>query len=253
VSSSTDSTYDFAAPVVPADRLQFASTAWIRRMSWGALAAALAVPAHIVGAFVMARLDAPLGGSVVHALSAGLTVAGVWLMTAADGPGRQKHLLLALGARWLALAACVMWIGAVVAAWREGVMVWLVVPALVCMGGEAIALGLYACRLAGRIPHEGLANQFRYFALFLPVFLGFLVICQFYGIKPEDGYFFIVFPLLGALVGLMAWVAATWIRLFWELRQTMEAAEDVVQKRLQAVEAAARAAAKAARPRGGAG
>ena len=116
-------------------------------------------------------------------------------------------------------------------------------PALAAMAGEAVALGLFASRLAQRIPHDGLTNQFRNFALFLPFLFGFLMLGAFYDLAQYTGIFFCSLPLIGALAGLLLWVSATLLRLFLELRHAATAADIIVRKHFQAAEAAARAAA----------
>ena len=225
-----------------ADLLQFSDSQWIRRMSWGALAVALAVPAHGVGAWLAVQHDL-IRGSALHVLGAALSLAGVWQITSPESARPQKHALLALAIRALALAATVIWIGATVVASRQRAILWLTVPALVAMAGEVVALGLFAGRLAERIPHEGLTNQFRNFALLLPFFFAFLVVGAFYNLSELAHVFFCALPLIGALAGLLLWVIATLLRFFLELRQAAEAADAIVRKHFQAAEAAARAAA----------
>ena len=225
-----------------ADLLQFSDSAWIRRVSWGVLAVALAVPAHGGGAWLGFQHDL-IRGSALQVLGAGLTLAGVWQITSREIARPQKHALLALAARWLALAAAVLWIGATVVASRQGAIRWLAVPALAAMAGEAVALGLFASRLAERIPHDGLTNQLRNFALLLPLFFGFLVLAQFYDLTELARIFFCALPLIGALAGLLLWVLATLLRFFLELRQAAVAADAIVRKHFQAAETAARAAA----------
>jgi hypothetical protein len=225
-----------------ADLLQFSDSQWIRRMSWGALAVALAVPAHGAGAWLAVQHDL-IRSAALHVLGAALTLAGVWQITSPENARPPKHALLALAARALALAATVLWIGATVVASRQGAILWLVVPALAAMAGESIALGLFASRLAERIPHQGLTNQFWNFALILPFFFGFLVSGAFFGLTEYARVFFCALPLIGALAGLLLWVLATLLRFFLELRQAAEAADVIVRKHFQAAEAAARAAA----------
>ncbi len=232
-----------------ADRLQFCDSNWIRQASWGALAVALAVPAHIGGTYLAALAGDPVRGSALHVIGAALTLAGIWMITAPEDTRPQRRALLALFARGLAIAATVMWLGATVVASRQGAVLWLMVPALAAMAGEAVAFGLFASGLAARVPHEGLTNQFRNFALLLPGFFGFLSFCLFHDVMAYYQIFFCSFPLLGALAGLLLWVGATLVRFFLELRHAARAADAVVRKHFQAAEAAVRAAAaKAARP-----
>jgi hypothetical protein len=208
---------------------------------------AVAVAVHIGGAYLLVLVHDAIRGSAVQAFGAALTLAGVWMITAPEDARPQKRAMLALLARWMAIASTVMWVGATVVASRQGQLAWLMVPALVAMAGEAGAFGLFASALAGRVPHEGLANQFRNFALLLPGFFAFLIFCVFNDLTPYYQIFFCSFPLIGALAGLMLWVAATQLRFFLELRHAANAADAVALKHFQAAEAAARtAAAKAA-------
>jgi hypothetical protein len=227
-----------------ADRLQNSGSRWIRKASWGALAIGISILPHIFGAWQVAVQRQERSGAALHVVGAALTLAGIWILTLPEDPRRPRASPLAVAARWCALASVILWGGAMITAFQHGNERWLIAPALLAMAGEAVAYGLFAAGIALRIPHEGLANQLRNFALLLPPFFGFMLFCVFNDLAVYMQIFFCSFPLLGGIAGLMLWIAATQVRLFLELRHTARAADALAQRHFQAAEAAARAAAK---------
>ena len=196
------------------------------------------MPLHVLAAYIMARLG--LGGLFVgaafHAVGAGLTAAGVWMLTTPEV--HQPHRWLALAARGFSVASALLWVLATVTAWHAGILPWIIAPALACMAAIALTLGLYAGKLAARMPGDELVFQFRHFVTLLPLFFAFLIFCQFHDLKFFfDHYFFFAFPLVGALLGIAVWTAVTLVRFSLALRGTLVA--DLAPWQLEAAAGAA--------------
>jgi hypothetical protein len=173
----------------------------------------------------------PSLGVTLHLLAAALTFLGIWILTLSPEPSPPQRPFSAAAARWLSLSAIILWIGATVAAAKNPAAdVWLMLPALILMTAESAALGLFASSLASRIPHDGLTNQLRNFAFFLPPFFAVIIIGLFFNLADYYAIFFCSLPLIGALLGLMAWATLTLLRLFLELRHVATAAEAISQK-----------------------
>jgi hypothetical protein len=220
---STDSINAFASPAAPQSPapvglLQFSSIPRLRRLALGALGVGVAVLGHLAAALVAGYFHAWHLATAIHAAAAVLVLVGIGLLTTLDSPQRPAPVFLALATRGFALAAAVMWIATASLTHAAHHLLWLTVPALIAMAGTGVALGLLAGRLAGRIPHDGLARQFRNFPLLLPPCFALVIFFQFVDPTPYYLYFFGALPLLGALIGMTLWVAATLLRLAWELR-----------------------------------
>lgn len=217
-----------------ADLLQFSYPGRIRRLSWGALALALAVPAHVGGVLVTHVAKEPVPGAGLQALGAILTLGGIWILTTREEGMPQRRAALGVMARVLAVAvAGLLAVATYLISRNSGATTYAIVPAISGMAAEAVAFGLFASSLAARIPHDGLINQLRNFALLLPPFLAAVLVSLFVDLSPYYAAFFCTFPLIGGMLGLMAWVAVTLLRLMLELRHVAQAADAIVLKRFQ--------------------
>lgn len=232
----------FDAPVLL--RLEHADVAWLRQISWGALALAGGAGLHLLAAYQAVVGQDAVRGSALQVFAAALDLAGLWFLTTPENP-RRKMTFVPLAARWFGGAAVLLWLGAAIMASRQTSPQMLTAAALSALAVAAVALGRYSVPLAQRVPHPGLANQLRGLTLLLPLALTLLIACQFIQLAAFEALFFVWYPFVGGLAGVICWVAATMIRLFVQLRQSATAADLALQKHFQAVQAAARAAAQA--------
>jgi hypothetical protein len=215
-----------------ADCLPYARPAWIRRLSWGAFVMALAVPAHVSGVLVTVVQQLPVRGAALQVAGGVMALLGIFLVTLREKGKPQRRAFLAVAARVLALGVTVLLgVAMYLISQNSAATIDAVAPALVAMALEAVAFGFFASALAARIPHEGLEHQLRNFALLLPPFLWAVLVSLLVDLTPYAAAFFCAYPLIGAMLGLLAWVTLTLLRLMLELRHAAEAAEAMAARR----------------------
>jgi hypothetical protein len=229
-----------------AELLQFSAAAWIREISWGPVLVGLAALLHIAGLVswplaqaVQAGLDGkvPPGpanlmtGLGMHGLGSLLVLAGTWMLTAREPEEARRGMLMRQVCRWLSLAAFLLWASVLAVGMRHAAGEFLIFnAALIAVAAQAVALGYFCAGLAQRIPHDGLANQFRNMMPLVPAFVAFLLFCRFVDVTDYYKIFFLSLPVIFGLLGFMMWLAVSFFRLTWELRAAARASDAIREK-----------------------
>jgi hypothetical protein len=230
-----------AAPLEHAaqDLLQFSSPAWVRTMATGFIMLALAIATHMLAA-ALRFTSPPIIGALLHLAAASLLLISILTATRVESAIGGKALIGTTAARWLALAAAVLWLVLLLLILGIGhrtgeVMKWLTVLALACHALIAIAFGLYTRALAQRIPDDDLANHSLNLSWLVALVCIALMAIQVLDLTTRVHlmFFFCSFPMIAGFVAILLWGMVTLLRTAIALRASAIAGEDIAAHRSQ--------------------
>ena len=216
---------------VATDLLHHSASQWVRLISWGAALLALAVFIHLgAGAWAWETRSETVAmwARILHIAAAAMIAGGLWIVTIREGKQiakPQRRALAGMLAQWAAVLVFLFFVAGMVLHLLHQPMVaqQMLMLTFLVMAFEAACGALFLSTLAVRIPHDGLAGQFANIAWIMPLAL-VLAACEQYFDLAEyiSSMFFVGYPVLGALAGLLAWVAVTHLRLAIHLRRTVK-------------------------------
>lgn len=222
---------------IQSDTFEHADPAFLRKLSWGAMMLALAIPLHIFG-IILNLLGARELKGLTHVLAALLVLAGVLLLTRCDSKFLERQRKTANWARLWAAICAFFWLVLAYFAIGQGTTYFILQAFVVVTLISQIALGwvlaTFCQYLALRVPDDGLANSLHAagcsISLICVVFIGFQVMGW------TDRFFVIMatwpFPATPMVLGVLVWCTITVWRLAADLRECARQSEDNEDRKL---------------------
>ena len=222
---------------VQSDTFEHADPAFLRKLSWGAMMLALAIPLHVFG-ILLNLIGARELKALTHVLAALLVLGGVVLLTRRDAKFLERQRKTANWTRLWAAICAFFWLllayFAIVQGTTYFILQMFVVVTLLSQMALGWVLATFCQYLALRVPDDGLANSLHAagcsISLICVVFIGFQVMGW-------TAPFFVImatwpFPATPMVLGVLVWCTITVWRLAADLRACARQSEDNADRKL---------------------